>query len=356
VPDYSVFKFLREKDEVLLRHPVCLIHGFYEFLGEKVIDRYTRTYLEAKTDFNFRRVYLDEKGNFDWNGLIMELRSSSFFVQSKKLLVVMIRDPQALVIKKADREILKEYLQSPNPHAAMILYVSLPILKDDYQNLKKTKIKALRELLSGPGILTVTLDTLPEGAVVQYVRRELEQMGLRITPDGVEKMLEILGEDPALIIHQLPKFGIYQARDQQIDSRDVEMILTGFQSHSIWDLIRAVEEEDLEGYLGILQYLFMNGYKPVFVLGTLIGHFHKILVAKILLDKRYPVQQIGRLLNQPGFFLQSFIQSVRRFSAGRLARILKVIYRMDYESKTGGENLARLNLQNFLLRLKLLTD
>ena len=77
-------------------------------------------------------------------------------------------------------------------------------------------------------------------------------------------------------------------------------------------------------------------------------------IAKTLLNKRYSVREIGLRLNQPSFFLGKFIESVKRFSMKRLVEILDIIYKIDYESKTSGENLAKLNLQNFIFRLKLL--
>jgi DNA polymerase III delta subunit len=352
--EYSIFRFFRLAKERLAQMPVCIVHGYHEFLGEMVVKRYRTCFLPDRNEFSYRRIYFESREDVDWESVVMELKKSTFFVQSRKLLIVMIRSAQALTLKKSDREILTDYLQNPNPNAFLIVYPSLSISLDDYNNLKKSRIRTFTKLMSEQGALVVDLDSLPEKELVNYVTGRLKKKGVHITRDGTEKILELLGEEPALIIQQLPKFEIYQTRDNQIDSRDVELILTGFQSHSIWDLIRAIEAEDLKKYLKILNYLLINGYKPVFIQGTLISHYHKIYVARILLDKRYPAREIGRQLNQPGFFLQSFIDSVRRIPLHRLHKILDIMYRIDYESKTGGESLARLNLQNFIFRLRMM--
>jgi DNA polymerase III delta subunit len=58
------------------------------------------------------------------------------------------------------------------------------------------------------------------------------------------------------------------------------------------------------------------------------------------------------VLNQPSFYLNSFIAQARDFSAWRLNEILKLVYNLDYESKTGGEDSARLMLQTFIFQVK----
>ncbi len=70
----------------------------------------------------------------------------------------------------------------------------------------------------------------------------------------------------------------------------------------------------------------------------------------------FPIDEIGRVLGQHRYFLNKFIQSARRFSDKRLKHILKMIYDLDYESKTSGEESARLSLQYFTFRSKLIAN
>jgi DNA polymerase III delta subunit len=69
-----------------------------------------------------------------------------------------------------------------------------------------------------------------------------------------------------------------------------------------------------------------------------------------------PAGEIGRALEQHPFFLDKFIQTARNFSEKRLRNILEIIYNLDYESKTSGEDSARLSLQNFPFRIRLINQ
>mgnify|MGYP001111179809 CR=1 FL=1 len=143
-------------------------------------------------------------------------------------------------------------------------------------------------------------------------------------------------------------------RERHSLAPEVEELITGVSSHSIWDLTEAIEREDAAVYLDILKYLFINGVKPSFIIGTLISYYHKIYTAKFLMKHRFTIPDIGKVLQQPSFFLNKFIAQVRNFSDFKIQEVLKLIYRLDYESKTSGEESARISLQNFIFQVKFL--
>ena len=332
-----------------------ILHGFNEFLGEQLIDSFCRHFLEKKSDFNYRRYYFDMDNQGNWGEIIQEAKSSSFFIQSRKILVAVIREEKGINLNKTDMEILKNYLKNPNSNTVLILYFSLNSSKDEYRQIKKSKISPLIEQLDSSNTCCVDLDRILEAEVKNYLKSYLKERGISITASALEKIIELKGEDYASIINQLPKFEISSHQENSLDTDDIEMIITGIEPHSIWDLTEAIENEDTPKYLEILKYLFINGVKPAFILGTLITHYNKIFTAKFLLKHNFPVNDIGKVLQQPHFILNKFIHSVRNFSDVKLQQILKIIYQIDLELKTGGEETARLSLQNFIFQIKLIS-
>ena len=312
-------------------------------------------FLESKSDFNYKRFHFDSEGSVSWEEIINEARSSSFFIQSRKILDSVIREEKGIGLNKSDKQLLTDYLNNPNPSTILVLYFSLNLTKDTYKQIKKSKISSILAGIDSPQMISVDLDRISEYAVTSYVKNYLKKAGITITASALEKIIELKGEDYASIINQLPKFEIFQHPENSLDTEDIEKILTGIEPHSIWDLIEAIENEDVVKYLQILKYLFINGVKPTFILGTLITHYNKIYTAKFLLKHNFPAPDIGKVLQQPYFILNKFISSVKRFSDRRLQQILKIIYQMDLEMKTGGEELARISLQNFIFQIKLLT-
>ncbi len=270
----------------------------------------------------------------------------------------MIRETRKLTIDKTSKDLLKKYIQNPNLNSTLITYLSLNTMKDDFKQLKKQKITALLKDLESPHTLAVDLDNLYEREVKNYIKSYLKQRGITITPAAVEKILEMKGDDLASIINQMNKFEIADIAGEErvLDADDVDWVITGIESHSIWDLTEAIEIEDIPKYLKVLQYLFVNGIKPAFIIGTLITYYNKIFTAKFLMKQKYSASEIGKALQQPSFILDKFIRSVRNFSKARLLAILDIIYKLDYESKTASEDSACISLQNFIFQVKLLNE
>lgn len=352
--EISFFNFLNKIEAKREKFPINILFGFNEFLGEKIIETFCTTFIEKKNDFNYRRYYFDSENEANWEGIIDEANSSSFFIESRKIIVATIRDEKYITLKKSDRDILKDYFSNPNPNTILIIYLSLNLLKDDFKQVKKLKIDKFLKEFDIPHTYNVNLDKISDRDVKQYIQFYLKECGISITASALDRIFEIMDDDFISVLYQLPKLAIADVQDRSLDSEDVNKIITGVEAHSIWDLTDAIESEDITKYLKVLRYLFMNGIKPTLIIGTLVTHYNKIYIAKFLLKHKMPADQIGKALGQHPFFLNKFINSAWNFSDKRLQYILEIIYNLDYESKTSGEGSARLSLQNFAFRIKLM--
>jgi DNA polymerase III delta subunit len=354
MPETTFFNFINRVRGERTSPPLLVLHGFNEYLGEHVIAEISRSFGQEKTEFNFKRYYFDSEEENSWEDILNEANSSSFFISAKKIITVAIRSEKKLALDSAAKEAIARYLQKPNPHATLIIYVSLDIGRDDYKQLKKGKLESLLRCFQSPQTIVIDLDRTPELEIKNYVKQYLKERKITITVGAIEKIQEIKGDDFISIIQQLPKLEAAAASSLSIDNEEVDELITGINSHSIWDLTEAIEREDASAYLDILKYLFINGIKPSFIIGTLISYYHKIYTAKFLMKHHFTIPDIGKVLQQPSFILNKFIALVRNFPDFKIQEVLKLIYRLDYESKTSGEDSARISLQNFIFQVKFL--
>ncbi|MCP4149709.1 MAG: DNA polymerase III subunit delta [bacterium] len=350
----AFFTFMRKIAKGKEQFPINILYGFNEFLGENIINSFCKTFLEGKSDFNFRRYYFDSEDGTGWEEIINEANSSSFFIESRKIIIATIREEKRITILKADKALLKKYIAKPNPNTILLIYFSLNATKDDFKQIKKLKIDKFVKELASPKTNCVNLDKISHGEFNDYIHHYLHELGITITASALDRIIEIKEDDYISVLHQLPKLAIADIQDKGIDSEDIDKIITGVEAHSIWDLTDSIENEDVAKYIKILNYLFMNGVTATLIIGTLITHYNKLYIGKFLLNHQMPTAEIGRALGQHSYFLNKFIQTARSFSDKRLDRVLDLIYKLDYESKTSGENVVRLSLQNFALRLKLM--
>ncbi len=354
MPESSFFAFLGRVQAEKKSPPLLLLYGFNEFLGEQVIAEVGRAFGQERSEFNFKRYYFDGEEEIGWEEILDEANSSSFFISAQKVITVVIRDEKKISLNPAAKKAFAAYLQRPNSHATLIVYVSLDLSRDDYKQLKRDKLSRLRENLDSPHTVSIDLDRTSEGEIRNFIKSYMKERKIAISSDAVARIQEIMADDFVSIIHQLPKLESAAAKTLTIGSEEVDELITGISSHSIWDLTEAVEREDAAAYLDILKYLFINGVKPSFIIGTLISYYHKIYTAKFLLRHRFSTADIGKVLQQPSFILNKFIALVKKFPDAKIQAVLNLIYRLDYESKTSGEESARISLQNFVFQVKFL--
>ncbi|HSQ35539.1 MAG TPA: DNA polymerase III subunit delta [Candidatus Binatia bacterium] len=354
MPETTFFNFINRLRSEKTSPPVLVIHGFNEFLGEHVIRELSRGLGPERNEFNFKRYYFDIEEETSWQDILAEADSSSFFISAKKIITVAIRSEKKLGLNAAAKEAIRLYLTKPNPHATLIVYVSLDVSRDEYKQLKKSKLESLLKSFQSEQTVFIDLDKTPDAEIKGYIKQVLKESKITITVGAMEKIQEIKGDAFVSIIQQLPKLEAAAADSLNIDTGEIDELITGISSHSIWDLTEAIEREDPGAYLDILKYLFINGIKPTFIIGTLISYYHKIYTAKFLMKHRFSIPDIGKVLQQPSFFLNKFIALVKNFSDFKIQEVLKLIYRLDYESKTSGEDSARISLQNFIFQVKFL--
>ncbi len=350
----TYFSFLNKiKKDKSVSYPFILIHGFNEFLGENIIKQLRDNFLEEKSEFNYRRYYFDNENSCTIDDVLNDASSSNFFLQSRKIIILTIRETKKLTFKKDELATLNEYLKQPNKNTILVIYVSLNVLRDDFKQVKKQKIDKLTKTLEQKNLTIIDLDRMYEKDINNYIKSELKNMGISITASALEKLADLKGDDLPSILGQMPLFEIITKTDNVIDTDDIDQIVTGVSTHSIWDLTEAIEKENIEKYLNVLTYLFINGIKAPFIIGTLITHYNKIFTAKYLLKNNYSNYDIGKILAQPSFILNRFLSSVKYFSDEKLQKILDLIYKIDMEAKTGGEEAVKLSLRNFIFQVKI---
>jgi len=158
MPEINYFTLL---EKIALKHEqflVTILYGFNEFLGERVISSFSNQFLESKNDFNFRRYYFDIENMDQWEEVIGIANSSSFFIESRKIIVAMIRDESKINLNKTDKVLLETYMKNPNPNTIFIIYFSINSSKDDFKRIKKLKIDKLIKTLATPHTYIVNLD------------------------------------------------------------------------------------------------------------------------------------------------------------------------------------------------------
>jgi len=191
--EVTFFNFLERIEEKKERFPFNVIYGFNESLGEKIISSFVKNFIEKKNDFNYRRYYFESGNESSWQDIINDANSLSFFIQSRKIVIVVIRDVKNLKLNKMDQSILKKYLDNPNMNTIFIVYISLNLLKDDYKQLIKKrngKISIFLVELDSPYTNFVNLDRIFQREFNDYIKFNLKEKGFQLLRVRLKRWLK----------------------------------------------------------------------------------------------------------------------------------------------------------------------
>lgn len=350
----TAFRLLNSEKGAFPAQPVFFLSGYYEFVGEWVIKWAARQFLGEPTAFNLSRLYHDSDEPASWSELLSEAKSATFFVADRKVLVYVLRDKNKSLPGGDELAELEGYLRNPNANTLIILYQSMEFSPDDFKQYRKQRLDPLSEKLASLPLLWVDLDKADSREIENWIRRQAEQSGVRLGAVALSRMFELWADEPLRLLPHVPKVLASVSAGREVAVEDVEKLVSGMTTHSIWDLIDAVEKLDVKAYMSVLKYLVISGVKPPVIIGTLVTHYNRVLMAKLLLKNRVGSQEIGRILKQPSFILNRFLRMVSSISDQRLRRTLQLLYQLDYESKQAGEASSRLLLETFILELKTL--
>ncbi len=143
MPETTFFNFINRIRSEKTSPPILILHGFNEYLGEHVIAEISLILGQEKSEFNFKRYYFDLEDENSWEDIFDEANSSSFFLSANKIITVAIRSEKKLSLNAAAKAAISRYIAKPNPDATLIVYVSLDVSRDEYKQLKKSKIESL---------------------------------------------------------------------------------------------------------------------------------------------------------------------------------------------------------------------
>ncbi|HEX8502709.1 MAG TPA: hypothetical protein VF659_19150, partial [Pyrinomonadaceae bacterium] len=107
--------------------------------------------------------------------------------------------------------------------------------------------------------------------------------------------------------------------------------------------------------LETLSKLLDDGAEPVMLIGLLASNFHRLALAKELMSRGAPEQEVFRVVNMPFSQRKEFLATARRADAHELARRIRRIAEADLAIKTslggGGDRGSRLQLEMLVCEL-----
>jgi DNA polymerase-3 subunit delta len=233
--------------------------------------------------------------------------------------VVVVRRAEQL---KGDGGDLDAYLEDPTPGVTLVLQAGKPDKRRAVWKrlLKKVAVKSAEPLkgrrLSG------------------YVADQLRKRQLQLGPDGLEELIQRVGQDLRRLMGEVDKLESY-AQGQTLSGEDVSEILGRGMGQPIYKLTDAFMVRRRDEALKLLDAALEDREPGLRLLASLHYTLRRLRIAKELGRLGRSGPELASQLGVPPFKVRDVMNAARQWSQAGLAAALVALQRADLRIKTG---------------------
>ncbi|MGG6314063.1 DNA polymerase III subunit delta [Paenibacillus macerans] len=309
------------------------IQEFVALLQNTLVDRDQRDFAFAAFDLAETPIEV----------VVEEAETMPFLVERK---LIVVRDSALFTAGKEGGKIehkvesLLSYIGNPAEHSVIVFVVNNEKL-DERKKVVKA-IKAVGTVLS--------FMPLGGGELVQWVVREVEKRGCKISREAAEALVAAGGVQMATLAAEVDKLCLYAGVGGIVEAAAIEQLVARSTEQNVFAMVEHIAALKLEPALRIFYELLKQREEPIKIAALIARQFRIMLQVKDLGRQSYSQQQIASQLSLHPYVVKLAGEQSRKFEAGRLRNILSELAELDYRMKSGQIDKV-LGLELFLLRL-----
>jgi DNA polymerase-3 subunit delta len=184
----------------------------------------------------------------------------------------------------------------------------------------------------------------------RWLVKKAGEKGKVLSPMAATFMVELTGADFYRLESELDKLCAYTGEEERIDVADVEQVVGGQRSFSIFDLLDQVRQRQAGKAAASLRSLLVAGEAPLKILAMLAWNVRQLWQVKEGLDKGLSEDAIAGLLKMKPFAVKKAGKHAAAFSDAELFRIHRALCETDVAIKSLG-TAPELILEKFVFGL-----
>ena len=216
-----------------------------------------------------------------------------------------------------------------------ILY---PVIKDsierkDWEKLGKTSF--LRKWAEkNPDKAEIVTYRLPAAnAMPGWIMKKAVSMGGQFDGSGAAALAAAIGNDTQQAVHEIEKLLLYVDNTRPVDADDVNELVSGVTSVSVFDMVDALVAGNSKVALAKLHQLEETEEIPS-LFAMIIRQFRLLVQTRSILDRRGSSQDVQKELGQIPFVADKLCRQASAFTFGKLKTIYNRLLEFDYQFKT----------------------
>jgi DNA polymerase-3 subunit delta len=234
---------------------------------------------------------------------------------------IVVKGAEAL--KTPQHKELTPYLLDPSPTTCLV-FIS--------NEAKVNTSSAFFKLLEKSGYLQRRYAMRANDAE-SWIRKAVKGAGKDISREAVKRLVEITGNGLGEIRGELDKTILFVGEAEKIEEADVMSAATDVKEENVFELADAIGAKDAGSAIKI--YTKLTSEAPLALLGAITRQFRIITKIKALSKSGISRDKLGPAVGVY-YYIDKYIQSSSRFTAGELAVAFQKLPKADLEIKGGG--------------------
>ncbi|HKR22711.1 MAG TPA: DNA polymerase III subunit delta [Pyrinomonadaceae bacterium] len=249
--------------------------------------------------------------------------------------VVRVRDFAKL--RDADEDVLIRYLGNPSPSTVIIFTA-------DELDKRKKSTKALLDFCT-----VVDFSPLKDSEAKAWARSYLKSLKSAADDAVLSEVINLVGTDVQTLSTELDKLASAALDTNHITMELVDELIGRSRELSNFELGDHLLANNRKRALETLHRLLDDGAEPVMLVGLIAGNYHRLALGKHLLTKGGR-EEVFRNISMPPFKRDSYIATLQRSDAKKIARGIQLTAAADLAIKTS-QATPRLQLELLVCEL-----
>jgi len=246
-------------------------------------------------------------------------------------------------LREPDEEALVRYVTRPSD-TSVVVFVADAL--DKRLKLSKTLLETCTSIEFAP---------LADSELAAWARDRLRHLGANADERTLRQIIALTGASVRQLATELEKLSTAALPSGLISMEMVDAFVGRSRELSNFELSDHLIAGDRRRALETLAKILDDGAEPIMLIGLLASNFHRLALAKDLMSRGAPNDEVFRLVPMPQGKRAGFLATARRADSDELTRRIGRIAQADLAIKSslggGGDRGSRLQLEMLVCEL-----
>ncbi|MCA1633479.1 MAG: DNA polymerase III subunit delta [Acidobacteria bacterium] len=225
-------------------------------------------------------------------------------------------------LREADEGALVRYLSRP-VESTTVIFVADALDK---------RLKLSKQLLDV--CTSVEFASLADAELAAWAKSRLKDLRADADERTLRQIIALSGQSVRQLSTELEKLSTAALPSGHISMEMVETLVKRSREHSNFELTDHLVARNRKRALETLGRLLDDGVEPLMLTGLLASSFHRLALAKALMSRGAPEQEVFNVVKMPFHQRKEFLATARRADSHDLARRIRRIADADLAIKT----------------------